>query len=99
MYSPNQYKSRPQHGMYEDILPLFACAVLPALSIALANDAFRDFHDIDSIFAIPPPIAGATAKLKFRSDILQLPFFQSFTVHGPTGKIEKANSFSNRTVS
>ena len=44
--------------MYEDIVPLFACAMLPALAIALANDAFRDYRSLEEIFAIPPPIAG-----------------------------------------
>ena len=44
--------------MYKDIEPLFACAMLPALAIALVNDAFQDYHSYEEIFAIQPRIAG-----------------------------------------
>jgi hypothetical protein len=84
--------------MYEDIEPLFACAMLPALAIALANDAFQDYSSFDEIFAIPPPIAGTVHPLRIKEEMLDVPFFQTFNADGPTGMIEKANVFSNRTV-
>jgi hypothetical protein len=84
--------------MYEDIEPLFACAMLPALAIALANDAFQDYHSLGEIFAIPPPIADTVQCLHIKEEMLDVPFFQTFDADGPTGMIEKANAFSNRTV-
>jgi hypothetical protein len=84
--------------MYEDIEPLFACAMLPALAIALANDAFQDYCSLEEIFDILPPIAGTLQPLRIKDDMLDVPFFQTFNADGPTGTIEKANTFSNRTV-
>lgn len=84
--------------MYEDMDPLFACAVLPALAIALANDAFQDHHSVDDIFDIPAPRAGTSHILRIRQEMLEAPFFQIFEVDGPTGQMEKAMNFSNRTV-
>jgi hypothetical protein len=84
--------------MYEDIEPLFACAMLPALAIALANDAFQDYHSFEEIFAIPPPIAGTIESLRIKEEMLDVPFFQTFDTDRPTGMIEKADLFSTRTV-
>jgi hypothetical protein len=84
--------------MYEDIEPLFACAMLPALAIALANDVFQDYHSLEEIFAIPPPIADTVDCLQIKEEMLDVPFFQTFDADGPTGMIEKANAFSNRMV-
>ena len=81
--------------MYEDIEPLFACAMLPALAISLANDAFQDYHSIQEIFAIPPPIASTVHQLRIKEEMLDVPFFQTFDANGPTSMIEKANTFSN----
>jgi hypothetical protein len=64
--------------MYEDIVPLFACAMLPALAITLANDAFRDYRSLEEIFAIPPPIAGTVHPLRIKEEMLDVPFFQTF---------------------
>ena len=64
--------------MYEDIVPLFACAMLPALAIVLANDAFRDYRFLEEIFAIPPPIAGTVHPLRIKEEMLDVPFFQTF---------------------
>ena len=61
--------------MYEDIEPLFACAMLPALAIALANDAFQDYHSLQDIFAIPPLIAGTMHHLRIKEEMLDVPFF------------------------
>lgn len=85
--------------MYEDIKPLFACAMLPALAITLANDAFQDYHSYEEIFAIQTPIAGIVHPLRIREDMLEVPFFQTFDENGPTDVIEKAGPFSARTVS
>jgi hypothetical protein len=84
--------------MYEDMEPLFACAVLPALAIALANDAFEDYHSLEEIFDIPAPRAGTPHALRIRKRMLDAPFFQTFDANGPTGVIEKAMTFSTRTV-
>lgn len=84
--------------MYEDIEPLFACAMLPALAITLANDALQDYHSYEEIFAIPPPMAGTVHSLRIREEMLEVPFFQTFDADGPTGVIEKAGPFSARTV-
>jgi hypothetical protein len=84
--------------MYEDMEPLFACAMLPALAIALANDAFKDYHSLEEIFNIPAPRAGTAHVLQIRDEMLGTPFFQTFDANGPTGMIQKAMPFSNRTV-
>ena len=84
--------------MYEGMEPLFACAMLPALVIALANDAFVDYHSLEEIFDIPPPIAGTSQVLRTRETIDDVPFFQTFDANGPTGMIGKAMAFSTRTV-
>lgn len=84
--------------MYEDIQPLFSCAMLPALAIALAKDVFQDYHSYEEIFAIPPPIAGTVHCLRIKEEMLEVPFFQTFDANGPTGMIEKAGPFSTRTV-
>jgi hypothetical protein len=84
--------------MYEAMEPLFACAMLPALVIALANDAFKDYHSLEEIFNIPAPRAGTTHILRIREEMLSVPFFQTFDINGPTGMIQKAMGFNNRTV-
>jgi hypothetical protein len=84
--------------MYEDMDPLFACAMLPALAIALANDAFEDYHTLEDIFNIPAPPAGTSHSLQIRGEMLDVPFFQTFNANGPSGVIEKATTFSNRMV-
>jgi hypothetical protein len=84
--------------MYEDIEPLFACAMLPTLAIALANDAFQDYHSYEEIFAIPPPIAGIVHPLRIKEEMSEVPFFQTFDANGPTDAIEKAGPFNTRTV-
>jgi hypothetical protein len=84
--------------MYKDIEPLFACTILLALAIMLVNDAFQDYHSLEEIFDIPPPIAGTVQPLRIKDDMLDVPFFQTFNMDGPTGTIEKVNVFSNRMV-
>jgi hypothetical protein len=99
LIDPLTWKNRrPEHGMYEDIEPLFACALLPALAIALANDAFQDYHSVEEIFEIPPPIAGTVTPLRIKREMEEVPFFQTFDADGPTGKIEKATGYSSRHV-
>ena len=89
---------RPQHGMYEDMEPLFANPILPLLAIALADDAFRDYSNFAEIEAIPPPQDGSLHHLRIKKEMLQVPFFRTISVDGPTKKILGAQSFSNRTV-
>jgi hypothetical protein len=84
--------------MYEDMEPLFACVMLPALVIALANDAFQDYHSKKEIFAIPPPLAGTVHHLRIKEEMLEVPFFQRFNANGPTGQIEKAGPAGTRDV-
>jgi hypothetical protein len=84
--------------MYEDIEPLFACVMLPTLSIALANNAFMDYQSEEEIFAIPAPIAGTVHPLRIKGEMSEMPFFQTFNENGPTGEIEKAGSSSTRKV-
>ena len=84
--------------MYEDMEPLFANPVLPLLAIALADRAFQDYATFEEIEAIPPPADGSLHHLRIKKDMLRVPFFQMVSVDGPTGKIQGAGSFSNRTV-
>lgn len=84
--------------MYEDMQPLFACVMLPALVIALANDAFQDYHTEEEIFAIPPPLAGTVHHLRIKEEMLEVPFFQRFNSNGPSGQIEKAGPSATRKV-
>ncbi|KAH8797645.1 hypothetical protein F5884DRAFT_874658, partial [Xylogone sp. PMI_703] len=89
---------RPKHGLYEDIEPLFANPVLPFLAIALAFDAFQDYHTQESIFDILPPRRGTVKVIKFRKDILEEFFFQRMDGKGATGKAERAASYHRRKV-
>ena len=84
--------------MYEDMEPLFANPVLPLLAIALADEAFQDYGTFEEIEAIPPPGDGSLHHIRIKKEMLDIPFFQSVTPNGPTGKIQKAVPFSNRTV-
>ncbi len=89
---------RSQHDMYENMKPLFANPVLPLLTIALADRAFQDYATFEEIEAIPPPADGSLHHLRIKKDMLRVPFFQIVSADGPTGKIQGAGSFSNRTV-
>ncbi|MCJ1278125.1 hypothetical protein MMC21_005940 [Puttea exsequens] len=89
---------RPQHGMYEDMEPLLVNPILPLLAIALADRAFQDYATFAEIEAIPPPADGSLHHLRIKKEILRVPFFQIVSVDRPTGKIQGAGSFSNRTV-
>ena len=84
--------------MYEDMDPLFANPVLPLLAIALADRAFQDYATFEEIEAIPPPADGSLHHLRIKKDMLRVPFFRIVSADGPTGKIQGAGSFSNRTV-
>lgn len=84
--------------MYEDMEPLFANPVLPLLAIAFADEAFQDYSTFEEIEAIPPPADGSLHHLRIKRELSKVPFFQSVSTEGPTGKIQKACVFSNRTV-
>ena len=84
--------------MYEDMEPLFANPTLPLLTIALADRAFQDYASFEEIEAIPPPADGSLHHLRIKKDMLHVPFFRIVSADGPTGKIQGAGSFSNRTV-
>jgi hypothetical protein len=84
--------------MYEDMEPLYANPILPFLAIALADDAFQDYHTFEEIFAIPPPFDRTLFELRIRKELYLIPFFQTMSPKGPTGKIQKAVSFSKRLV-
>jgi len=89
---------RPEHTMYEGMGLLFINALLPALVIACANDAFLDYHSIEEIFDIPPPEPGLLHPLRIKKKMMEVPFFQKFDKNGPTGKIDQANQASTRGV-
>jgi hypothetical protein len=78
--------------------PLFANPVLLFLAIAIANNAFRDYHSVEDIFAIPAPRQGTAKILKFRNSILNDPFFQCMPCDGPTLQYKDANSYYRRKV-
>ena len=84
--------------MYEDMEPLLVNPILPLLAIALADRAFQDYATFAEIEAIPPPADGSLHHLRIKKEILRVPFFQIVSVDRPTGKIQGAGSFSNRTV-
>ncbi len=84
--------------MYEGIEPLFTNLVLPLLVIALADHAFQDYGSFEEIEAILPPPDGSLHHLRIRKDMLRVPFFQIVSTDGPTRRIYKASSFSNRIV-
>ena len=84
--------------MYEDMESLFANPVLFLLVIALTDRAFQDYATFEEIEAIPPPANGSLHHLRIKKDMLRVPFFRIVSADGPTGKIQGAGSFSNRTV-
>lgn len=84
--------------MYEDMEPPFANPVLPLLAIALVDRAFQDYATFEEIEVIPPPADGSLHHLRIKKDMLRVPFFQIVSADRPTGKIQGAGSFSNRTV-
>jgi len=71
----NLFDYRPQHAIYEDMEPLYANPILPFLAIALADDAFQDYHTFEEIFAIPPPFNKTLFKLYIRKELYLMPFF------------------------
>ncbi|KIV87981.1 hypothetical protein PV10_09166 [Exophiala mesophila] len=94
----NKPHKRPQHGVYEDMQPLYANPVLPLLAIALADGAFQDYLTFEEIEAIPPPVDGSLHHLRIRKELHRMPFFQTMSPEGPTGKIQTAASFSSGLV-
>jgi hypothetical protein len=88
---------RPKHGVYEDIEPLYINPVLPLLAIALADDAFADYHTFAEIEKIPPPADGSMCTLQIKEELLAIPFFQGCNVNGPTGGICTVGTFAQRT--
>ncbi|KAL2054829.1 hypothetical protein ABVK25_005133 [Lepraria finkii] len=78
--------------------PLFANPVLPLLAIALADRAFQEYATFEEIEAIPPPVDRSLYHLRIKKDMVRIPFFQIVSADRPTGKIQGAGSFSNRTV-
>ncbi|KAG9773168.1 hypothetical protein KCU88_g5872, partial [Aureobasidium melanogenum] len=91
----NKPHKRPQHGMYEDMQPLYANPVLPLLAIALADGAFQDYLTFEEIEAIPPPVDGSLHHLRIRKELHRVPFFRTMSPEGPTTKIQPAVSFSS----
>ncbi|KIM93155.1 hypothetical protein OIDMADRAFT_61940 [Oidiodendron maius Zn] len=89
---------RPKHGLYEDMEPLFANPLLPFFAIAIANNAFRHYDSLESIFDIPAPRRGTVKILKFKKSFKNVPFFQRMSRDGPTGEPEKATSYHRRKV-
>ncbi|KIW56900.1 hypothetical protein, variant [Exophiala xenobiotica] len=94
----NKPHKRPQHGMYEDMQPLYANPVLPLLAIALADGAFQDYLTFEEIEAILPPADGSLHHLRIRKELHRVPFFRTMSPEGPTGKIQPAVSFSSGLV-
>ncbi|KIW36986.1 uncharacterized protein PV06_10884 [Exophiala oligosperma] len=94
----NKPHKRPQHGMYENMQPLYANPVLPLLAIALADGAFQDYLTFEEIEAIPAPVDGSLHHLRIRKELHQVPFFRTMSPEGPTGRIQPAVSFSTGLV-
>jgi hypothetical protein len=84
--------------MYEDMQPLYANPILPFLAVAIADNAFQDYDTVEEIFAIPPPFDGTLHELRIKEKLLPMPFFQTMSPSGPTGKIQKAVAVAKRLV-
>ncbi|KAI9773400.1 MAG: hypothetical protein M1840_007615 [Geoglossum simile] len=89
---------RPMHAIYEKTDTLLVNPVLFLLAIALADNAFRDYCTLEEILAIEPPTDDNFFHVEWKEDILDVPFFQTTNSQGPTGKIQKSNSFSRQLV-
>lgn len=86
---------RPQHSLYEiDDEPRLLCfnPMLFNLARLLAQHAFRDYITYEDLMAIEPPEDGELMPLPWKDELLETPFF----INESTGKIETANSYSNR---
>jgi hypothetical protein len=70
--------------------PLHVNPILPFLSVALVDDIFVDYHTMEEIFDIPAPLAGTVTKIRTKPELYYVPFFQTMSSEGPTGKIRKA---------
>jgi Protein of unknown function (DUF3435) len=86
------------HAIYEKTDTLLVNPVLFVLAIALASNAFRDYSTLEEILAIEPPAGEDLFHVEWKDDILDVPFFQTVTSQGPTGEIQKSNSFSRQLV-
>jgi len=62
------------------------------LARLLAQHAFRDYITYEDLMAIEPPEDGELMPLPWKDELLETPFF----INESTGKIETANSYSNR---
>ena len=78
--------------------PLYANPILPFLAVALVDEAFQDYHTFEEIFAIPAPSDGTLFILHIKKKLHLVPFFQTMSSKGPTGKIQKAAVVAKRLV-
>jgi len=62
------------------------------LARLLAQHAFKDYTTYEDLTAIEPPEDGELMPLSWKDEFLEAPFFMNES----TGKIETANSYSNR---
>ena len=86
------------HSVYEKTDTLLINPVLFLLAIALADNAFKDYSTLEEILAIEPPVDEDLCHIEWKDNILDIPFFRSATFRGPTGNIQKSNSFSHQLV-
>jgi hypothetical protein len=61
--------------MYKKITPLYVNLVLSFLMIALADNAFQNYHSYKEIFAILLLEPGMLYKLEFKKEMLKVLFF------------------------
>jgi hypothetical protein len=86
------------HSIYEKTDTLLVNSVLYLLAIALADNAFRDYSTLEEILAIELQTDEDLCYIEWKDDILDVPFFQTMTSQGPTGKIQKSTSFGGQLV-
>jgi hypothetical protein len=67
---------RPKHKVYENTESRYVNPVLPLLAIALADEAFVDYHTFAEIEQIPPPVDGSMYPLEIEEEMLTVPCFQ-----------------------
>lgn len=89
---------RPQHEMYENMKSLFANLILFLLTIALTDDAFRDYFNFAKIKAILSSQNRSLHHLRIKKEMLQILFFWIISVDELTKKLLNAQLFSNCTV-
>ncbi len=85
--------NRPEHSVHEGLepRPLFCNPVLTMLARAIADNAFRDYSNMEELLEIEPP-EDEMYHLRQNESVLGKPFFHVIS----NGEMEKADTFSRR---